>query len=121
MASKKEKEKKGAKAPVMEELSIDNFAYQTLLTKKFSLRKPYAPAHPGLINAFIPGIITEIFVAEGQKVKRGDKLLILEAMKMLNEIMAPFDGQVKAIQVQKGDKVAKNQPLLELEPAPSAA
>lgn len=113
MPSKKVKEKAG-KPVSMDELSIDNFAYQTLYTKKYATRKPYAPPPAGLMSAFIPGTITDVFVSEGQQVKKGDKLLILEAMKMLNEIMAPFDGEIKSIMVQKGDKVTKNQPLIEL-------
>lgn len=115
MASKKEKAKKGEDKLGLEELSIDNFAYQTLHTRKYTSRKPYAPPPPGLMSAFIPGTITEVFVTEGQPVKKGDKLVILEAMKMLNEIMAPFDGVIKSVLVQKDDKVTKNQPLIEIE------
>ncbi|MBK9291346.1 MAG: acetyl-CoA carboxylase biotin carboxyl carrier protein subunit [Bacteroidetes bacterium] len=103
----------------MNELNIDSFAYKTLHTRKFLMRKPYAPPAPGLVAAFIPGVITEVFVSEGQTVKKGDKLVILEAMKMLNEIMAPIDGTVKSVSVKSGDKVTKNQPLIELEPAPA--
>lgn len=120
MSRKKTKDNNSSKPAKMDELSIDNFAYQTILTNKYLNRKPYTVPPPGLMTAFIPGIITDLFVTEGQQVKKGDKLLILEAMKMLNEIMAPFDGTIKSVMAQKGDKVTKNQPLIELESKPEA-
>jgi len=48
-------------------------------------------------------------------VKKGELMAVLEAMKMLNEICAPFDGKVKTIHVEKGIKVIKNQLIIELE------
>ena len=47
--------------------------------------------------------------------KRGDLLLILEAMKMENRIVAPFDGMVKSVCVAEGDKIAKNATMIEFE------
>jgi len=57
------------------------------------------------INAPLPGKILNINVSEGQKVKKGDVLFILEAMKMENEVMAPQDGIVSKIAVSKGAQV----------------
>jgi glutaconyl-CoA/methylmalonyl-CoA decarboxylase subunit gamma len=57
------------------------------------------------IAAAIPGTILEVKVRQGDRVKRGDTLLILEAMKMENEIMAPHDGTVASIHVEKGNAV----------------
>lgn len=65
------------------------------------------------IKAPMPGLVLDVIVEEGTEVKKGDNLLILEAMKMENIIKSPTDGIVKKIVVTKGDKVEKNQVLLQ--------
>lgn len=95
-------------------LTIDNVKYKTQYTKKFGHRNLYESKDPGKLTAFIPGTIIEVFVKEGKKVKQGEKLLILDAMKMMNDVISPFDGQVKAIHVKPGDKVSKNHVMIEL-------
>lgn len=95
-------------------LYVQDTRYKTTLTKKFRDRKPYAPIDPKLLLAFIPGTIQKVFVKPGQKVKKGDKLVGLEAMKMINEILAPFNGVVAKVNVKVGDKVPKNEVLVEL-------
>lgn len=96
-------------------LVIDDTVYETVLTAKYMKRKPYTPPNPNKIIAFIPGNIREIYVKVGQKVKKGDKLLILEAMKMKNTIYAEFDCSIKNIVVFQDQQVAKNQLIMELE------
>ena len=64
------------------------------------------------INAPMPGNILEVKVATGASVKKGDVLIILEAMKMENEIMAPCDGTVKQVLVNKGATVNSGDPLV---------
>ena len=64
------------------------------------------------MNAPMPGTILEVRVTEGATVKKGDILLILEAMKMENEIMAPCDGTVKQVLVNKGATVNSGDPLV---------
>lgn len=65
-----------------------------------------APAGAGeQITSPMPGTILDVKVAAGQAVKSGDVLMILEAMKMENEIMAPHDGTVTAVSVNKGATV----------------
>ena len=65
-----------------------------------------APAGAGeQITSPMPGTILDVKVAAGQAVKSGDVLMILEAMKMENEIMAPRDGTVTAVSVSKGSAV----------------
>ena len=59
----------------------------------------------------MPGTILDIKVSEGAAVKAGDVLFILEAMKMENEIVAPQDGTVSSINVNKGDSVEAGQTL----------
>ena len=67
------------------------------------------------IKAPMPGLILEVNAAPGQEVKEGDYLLVLEAMKMENTLIAPRDGIVKAVAVKKGQTVEKNQLLIEME------
>lgn len=57
------------------------------------------------VTAPLPGVIIELSVKEGQAVKAGEKVAVLEAMKMENEIQATCDGTVAAIHVAKGDSV----------------
>ena len=65
------------------------------------------------LKAPMPGLILEVNVSEGEKVNTGDKLLVLEAMKMENVIKSPGEGIVKEIKVSKGDSVEKNQLLIQ--------
>ncbi len=64
-----------------------------------------APAGGTTVNAPMPGNILKVNVANGQAVKKGDVLMILEAMKMENEIMAPCDGTVAGVSVAQGATV----------------
>ncbi len=96
-------------------LLIENIKYRTKLTKKYQSRKPYEKKDIKKLTAFIPGTIKKIYVKPGKKVKEGDNLLILEAMKMNNELLSPTSGVVKAVLVKKGDLVTKNQLLIEFE------
>jgi biotin carboxyl carrier protein len=57
----------------------------------------------------------KVIVESGQKIQKGDAMLILEAMKMENILKAPSDGVIKKIQILKGDKVEKNQVLIRME------
>ncbi len=66
------------------------------------------------IKAPMPGLVLNVLVSEGQAVKKGDTILILEAMKMENALKAPQDGIIKKIAVSKGTAVEKNQLLIEL-------
>ena len=66
-----------------------------------------APAGAQAINAPMPGTILAVNVKPGQAVKRGDVLVVLEAMKMENEIMAPNDGTVGTVNVAKGAERAE--------------
>ena len=101
-------------APVFKTLIIDNVKYKTTLTKKYMARKSYEPIDFNKVYSFIPGTIRKIFVKEGAKVKQGTQLLELEAMKMVNNIVAPVDGVVTKINVKTGDLVSKKDLLVEM-------
>ncbi len=64
------------------------------------------------IKAPMPGLILDILVTPNQEVKKGDQLMILEAMKMENVLKASGDGTVKSVEVSKGQSVEKNQVLI---------
>jgi len=65
------------------------------------------------VKAPMPGLIIEIMVAPGDEVKKGDPLLILEAMKMENVIKAAGDGTIAEIKASTGDSVEKNQLIIQ--------
>lgn len=67
------------------------------------------------VKAPLPGVVTEIKVAVGDEVKAGDTVLILEAMKMANNIEAEKDGKVTAICVKTGESVMEDSPLVVIE------
>ncbi|MHC4956256.1 MAG: acyl-CoA carboxylase biotin carboxyl carrier protein subunit [Planctomycetota bacterium] len=70
---------------------------------------------PRLVKAVMPGIVREVCVAVGDTVAKGDALLILEAMKMQNEIRADHDGTVKSVLVVAEETVDKGAKLIEVE------
>lgn len=72
-------------------------------------------AGPASVTSPLPGTITDVKVKAGQKVKRGDVLLVMEAMKMANDIVAENDGTIKAVCVKKGDNVNQGDVLIEME------
>jgi len=96
-------------------LTIDDTVYESHVTRKYLARKKYSPAEPNKICAFIPGIIRKVYVHNGQSVSKGDALLILEAMKMMNNLTSPLEGRVKKVYIQEGQMVTKGQLLIELE------
>ncbi len=97
---------------IFQTLLIEDVKYKTRLTKKFLNRKPYEPVDPKKVLSFIPGNIKKIYVKKGKKVKAGEKLLDLEAMKMVNTMFAAENSIIADIFVKEGDMVPKNQLLL---------
>lgn len=74
------------------------------------------PHHAGCITTAMPGTIVAVKVKVGDKVKAGDGVLVIEAMKMENEIQAAKTGTVVAVHVAKGDSVTPDESLLEIQP-----
>jgi biotin carboxyl carrier protein len=83
---------------------LDSLGFSTTSTK-----------HIKEIKAPMPGLVLQISVAEGQEVKEGDRILILEAMKMENSIVIHANAKIKKIRVQPGQAVDKGQVLVDLE------
>ena len=71
-------------------------------------------SHAGEIHAQIPGLVSQILVKKGDKVKVNQKLFILEAMKMENEIDSPVSGTIDRIHCKAGDKVEKGNIIMEI-------
>lgn len=90
-----------------------------------------APASDTTVVAPLPGTITKVVAKAGQKVKKGDVLVVMEAMKMANDIVAEANGTVKAVNVSEGQSVNQGDVLIEFQadavaapvaaPAPKAA
>ncbi|MEY4242569.1 MAG: hypothetical protein RLZZ245_154 [Verrucomicrobiota bacterium] len=80
-------------------------------------REKGTPTDPSHVCAPMPGMVTEVAVSVGQAVKAGDKLLVLEAMKMLTTVSASADGIITAILAQKGERVDSDDLLAKLTPA----
>jgi len=68
----------------------------------------------GKITAVLPGQISSLQAKPGQEVKKGQLLGILEAMKMENEILAPCDGKIHAVKVERGQTVMRGDLILEI-------
>lgn len=74
---------------------------------------PKAPAGKGtVVKTPLPGVIVEVSVKEGQAVKKGQKVAVIEAMKMENEIPSEVDGTVTAIHVRQGDSVLEGADIV---------
>ena len=95
-------------------LIIDGDKYRTRYNLKFEKRKVWSNPNPKKITSIIPGTIVKVFTKVGQEVKKGDPILLLEAMKMKNKILFNIDGKVKSIKVKEGEKVPKDHLMLEM-------
>ena len=87
--------------------------YKTLLTAKS--RPMWHKPSAGDVVSHLPGTIIKIMVEEGQAVEAGQLLLIHEAMKMQNRVVAPISGVVVELNVKEGDKITKNHLMVKIE------
>lgn len=104
-------------------VELENEVKQTktpTLVRKPVVRKPGEGSVPSAASAMnsvkapLPGNIFKILVKEGDEVKTGDKLMIMEAMKMENDILAEKSGVVASVKVSEGDAVLQGAVLVEL-------
>ncbi len=96
------------------DFAVEARKYKTILTEKFKSRKEWSAPNEKEIRSYIPGTIIDIYVNEGDFVKKGTLLLIHEAMKMQNRIEMPFDGTISKILIQKGERIPKNHLMVEI-------
>ncbi len=100
---------------------INNVSYSfsvetpTSYRRKKFLKKKNKGSKEKYLYAPMPGKIVDILIEEGNEVKAGDAVIILEAMKMQNEIAIIQSGKIKQIKVQPGDNVMKDDILIELD------
>lgn len=119
MAAKNNKSKAAKKntpppEPVWDTLEIDDVQYQTLVPEWTKNRKPWRPKEEGEIVSQIAGIVREIFVEQGARVETGSRLMVLEAMKMYNEILSPVDGVVEAVLVESNVNYPKGTLMIKI-------
>ena len=76
------------------------------------VNKPTVATNAGAVTSPLPGVILDVFVKEGDTVKMGQKLMVLEAMKMENIIEADRDGKIIAVKVSKGSSVLEGAELV---------
>lgn len=95
------------------EVQLEEISASEIKNTSASAQKTSAPqsAQGRAVNAPIAGTVLSVNVSSGQSVKAGDVLLIIEAMKMENEICAPCDGKISAVAVSKGATVASGELL----------
>ena len=94
------------------EVEIDQGSRRSQRKKRDSNRG--GGSSSGLISSAIPGKIVSVLVSEGDKVDSGSVVIVLEAMKMQNEIKAGIDGKVEKIMCKPGERIEANVPLMEI-------
>ena len=89
---------------------------KTKTSAQENIGKRPRPTHLGHVATAMPGTIVDVLVEIGKKVKAGEPVLVIEAMKMENEIQAAISGTVIGVFVSKGDIVTPDESLLEIQP-----
>lgn len=101
-----EREVKKAKTPILVRKEVERKPWEGAVQKQNLAGYP--------VKAPLPGVIVKINIKQGDTVKKGDVLCVMEAMKMENNILAEKDGEVKNIRVNLGDNVLQGDILLEM-------
>ena len=96
-------------------LRIDDTPYETEIPEGFDEKRSRRAMGPHEVRAIIPGRIIEVRVKKGQHITSGQVLMVLEAMKMLNDVEAESDGKIAEILVVDGERVEKNQLMIKME------
>lgn len=100
--------KKAAKTPTLVRQRLPEPARKEQKLKKTINTSKY------IVKAPLPGSILKLLINVGDTIKKGDKLLIMEAMKMENDVLSEKDGVVKSIAIKEGDSVLQNDILIEI-------
>ena len=90
--------------------------YKTTLTEKFKNRPVWHKPYVGDVISHLPGTIVELEVKVGDEVEAGQLLLIHQAMKMLNRVVAPISGVVSEVNVQVGEQIPKDHLMVRIDP-----
>jgi pyruvate carboxylase subunit B len=90
--------------------------YKTLLTNKYMNRPVWQKHEPGEVISSLPGTVIEVRVKTGERVKEGELIMILEAMKMMNRVVAPVSGIIREVYIKEGDKIGKNHLMIKIDP-----
>jgi pyruvate carboxylase subunit B len=110
---------------ISEEVLVETLNEVEVTNGKKSSKKPTQensktvrprPNHEGCITTAMPGTIIDVKVKIGDRIEAGDSIIVIEAMKMENEIQSPTSGIVVAIHVSKGESVSPDETLLEIQP-----
>jgi biotin carboxyl carrier protein len=96
------------------EVSVEDARQAELREKAARAALDHVPATAASLRAHIPGRVTSVWVAAGEEVEAGQRLLAVEAMKMENELRAPRAGRVAEVHVAPGQTVERNDPLVSL-------
>jgi biotin carboxyl carrier protein len=98
---------------------VDQSATAGMAVRRRQPERPGAGSDAAAVRAPIPGRIVEVEVAAGDVVERGQRLCLLEAMKMQNPVCASRAGRVGSVRVRAGDQVTQGQVLFEIDPGSS--
>ncbi|MGC9314757.1 MAG: biotin/lipoyl-containing protein [bacterium] len=90
---------------------------EQVVRQDIAVDQPKSSSKTVKVTAPIPGVVLKIVVSEGDAVKAGQDLLVMEAMKMENQIQAPRTGKIAKIHVKREDAVQQDQILVEIEPS----
>lgn len=108
----KDKDKEKEKDASRKVLNVDFDDYVTKIPESRQSRDVDFKERLDEVKAAIPGLVEKLLVNEGDEVKAGDILMILEAMKMRNRIYSRIDGTIAKIHVKEGERVVKNQLMI---------
>ena len=97
-----------------ETIIVHSAVYKTEYTTKYRRRVKWEKPDENQLHSFIPGTIIDLFIKPGDKLKEGDPLLILEAMKMHNVVQMPFDGKIASVHIKAGDRIPKGFLMIEI-------
>jgi len=96
------------------DLIIQGVVYKTTYTRKFEERVNWEAPNENMLYSIIPGTIIDVFVKPRQKVKEGETLLLLEAMKMQNQVRMPFNGEIVKVFVKRDELVPNRHLMVEI-------
>ena len=98
----------------LDTLLIDDTPYETEIPDNFMSKRFMGMPSPLEIRAVISGTVVEVKVKKGEQVAPGQVILILEAMKMYNDVQTEIGGRIAEIFVSPGDRIRKNQVLVRI-------